>query len=66
MDAMPFIVEDNSFMDEPLIDENSVDDNYTYTLLDHIYTKDQPYSYKIIEEFRAVLDEYTNQDGNTR
>lgn len=66
MDAMPFIIEDSSFMDEPLVDPNSVTDSNSYFLLDHIYTKSQPGTYKIVEEFRAVLDEFTNQDGNTR
>lgn len=60
------MVEDNSFKDEPLIPPNTVDDNYTYFLLDHIYTRDQLGTYKIVEEFRSVLDEYTHRDGNTR
>lgn len=63
---MPYIIEDSSFTDEPLVSSDTVDDNYTYELLDHIYTKNQPGTYKIVEEFRAVLDEYTNQGGNTR
>lgn len=66
VDALPFIVEDDSFRDEPLISPNTVDDNHTYFLLDHIYSRDQLGTYKIVEEFRAVLDEYTNRDGNTR
>lgn len=66
VDALPFLVEDSSFRDEPLLDPNAVDDNYTYFLLDHIYSRDQPQTYTIVEEFRSVLDEYTKIDGNTR
>lgn len=66
IDALPFIIEDSSYKDEPLIQPNTVDDNHTYFLLDHIYSRDQPGTYKIVEEFRAVLDEYTLRDGNTR
>ncbi|XP_026808060.1 maltase 2-like isoform X1 [Rhopalosiphum maidis] len=66
VDAVRYIIEDNAFEDEPLIDPNIKDDNYTYALLNHTSTRDQPGSYKMIEEFRAVLDEYFNRDGNTR
>lgn len=66
MDALPFIVEDESFKDEPLLDPNTKDDNYTYFSLDHIHSRDQIGLYKVVEDFRAVLDEYTKQDGNTR
>lgn len=66
IDALPFIIEDNLFRDDPLLDSVAVDDNYTYYNLDHIYSKNQPSTYKIVEVFRAVLDEYTNRDGNTR
>lgn len=54
------------FKDEPLISPETIDDGQNYFLLDHIYSRDQPDTYKIVEEFRAVLDEYTNRDGNTR
>lgn len=66
VDALPFIVEHSSFKDEPLISSDTVDDNYSYFLLDHKYTTDQLDTYKIVEEFRAVFDEYTKRDGNTR
>lgn len=66
VDALPFMAEDSSFKDEPLVSPDTVDDNYTYTLLDHIYSRDQSATYKIVEEFRTVLDEYTKRDGNTR
>jgi len=59
-------MEDIKFEDESVIHPNIVDDNYTYVLLDHKLSRDQPGTYKIVEEFRAVLDEYTNRDGNTR
>jgi len=64
IDALPFIAENSTLADEPLI--GTYDDGYSYTLLDHIYTRDQPETYEIVEEFRAVLDEYTAQDGRTR
>ncbi|XP_060864581.1 maltase 2-like [Metopolophium dirhodum] len=66
IDALPYIIEDIKFEDESVIHPNIVDDNYTYVLLDHKLSRDQPGTYKIVEEFRAVLDEYTNRDGNTR
>uniref|UniRef100_A0A2S2QF41 alpha-glucosidase n=1 Tax=Sipha flava TaxID=143950 RepID=A0A2S2QF41_9HEMI len=66
IDAMPYLVEDNLFRDEPLLDSVTVDDNHTYFNLNHIYSRDQPATYKVVEEFRAVLDEYTDRDGNTR
>jgi len=49
-----------------MIDPNVKDDNYTYFLLDHTLSRDQLGTYKVVEEFRAVLDEYSNRDGNTR
>jgi len=57
-------MEDGGFRDEPLM--GTVDDGHSYFLLDHVYSRDQPDTYKIVEEFRAVLDEYTDRDGNTR
>ncbi|XP_050545176.1 maltase 2-like [Daktulosphaira vitifoliae] len=66
VDAVPFIIEDEFFRDEPLLDPNSPDDNLSYNLLNHIYTRDQLMTYEIIEEFREVLDEFTAKDGNTR
>lgn len=66
IDAFPFIIENNMFTDEPLVNPETLDDGQTYVLFDHIYTRDHPDTYNIAEEFRAVLDEYTNQDGSTR
>lgn len=66
VDALPFIIEDSLFRDDPLVNSSIVDDGYSYFSLDHIHSKDQPGTYKIVEEFRAVLDEYTSRDGMTR
>lgn len=66
VDALPFIMEDMSFNDEPLIKSNVFDDHFSYILLNHIYSRDQPGTYKIVEEFRSVFDEYKKKDGHTR
>lgn len=55
VDAIPFLFEDDRFLDEPLTGNPNPDD-YGYT--DKIYTKDQPRTYEMIREWREVLDEY--------
>jgi alpha-glucosidase len=55
MDAVPHLMEDQSFADEP----PSNDTNYSgdqWGTLNHIYTKDLPELYDIIFELRATLD----------
>lgn len=62
---MPFLIEDSLFRDEPFINSSVVDDNDYYSL-NHIYTRDCPDTYKVIELFRVVLDAYKKSDGKTR
>lgn len=65
VDAMPYLIEDSSFRDEPLVVSKDNDDG-SYNCLDHTRTKNQLETYEIIEHLRAVLDKYTKSDGNTR
>ena len=57
VDAVPHLVEDSKFRDEPTKDEyDPLRPQYDH--LDHIYTKNLDANHKIVQEWRAVLDKY--------
>ena len=59
VDAVPHLVEDSNFQDEPTKAEyDPLRPHYDH--LDHIYTKNLNANHKIVQEWRAVLDKYTN------
>lgn len=59
MDAVPHLFEINYPFDEPI---NSVEGTTKdYNSLNHIYTKDQPETYNLVQSWRKTLDEYADQ-----
>lgn len=68
VDAVPYLFEsaeyDGRYRDEPL--SRTTDDPENPAYLIHTQTMDQPETYGVIYEWRAVLDEYTARDNQTR
>lgn len=68
VDAVPYLFEsaevDGRYVDEPR--SNTTDDPENPAYLTHDQTMDQPETYDMIYEWRAVLDEYTAKDNQTR
>lgn len=61
IDAVPFLFEisadsDGNYKDEPV--SGATDDPTEYTYLKHIYTNDQPETFEMAYQWRAVVDEY--------
>ena len=57
VDAVPHLVEDSKFRDEPT--KAKYDPlRPCYDHLDHIYTKNLDANHKIVQEWRAILDKY--------
>ncbi|KAL9974106.1 hypothetical protein ACROYT_G011107 [Oculina patagonica] len=57
VDAVPHLVEDSKFRDEPTKSEyDPLHPQYSH--LEHIYTKDVDDNHKIVQEWRALLDKY--------
>lgn len=65
VDAVPFLMEDSEFKDEPLVDGYKVYDVNNYDCIDHIYTKDLDATFNLIYQFRDVLDEYNAQHNTS-
>ncbi|XP_026677799.1 maltase 2 [Diaphorina citri] len=64
-DSVPFLVEDDALLDEPLSgnpDFEPTDHDY----LSHNYTMDQPGTYEVIYRIRKLFDSYKYVDGQTR
>ena len=57
VDAVPHLVEDSQFLDEPTKAEYDPE-RPRYDHLEHIYTKNLKANHKIVQEWRAVLDKY--------
>ena len=64
MDAVPFMFEDERFLDEPVSNKTSDPDAYDY--LDHIYTWNLPEHYEMIQQFNDILSEYEAIDDFDR
>lgn len=58
VDAVPYIMEDPLFRDEPLADGYSEYDVNDWNCLNHTYTKDMDGTYEIVYQFREVVDQY--------
>ena len=57
VDAVPHLVEDSKFLDEPTKPEyDPLRPNYDH--LEHIYTKNVDYNHKIVQEWRTLFDKY--------
>lgn len=57
MDAVPYLVEHESFEDEPRSNNpNAKPGDYEYLI--HTLTSDQPETYDVIYDWRKFIDEY--------
>lgn len=62
VDIVSALFEEASFPDEPLSgNPGATEDDHGY--LNHIYTNDQPETYDMVYQWRALLDEYTAAHG---
>lgn len=59
VDAVPYLVEDPRFRNEPLAEGYTEYDVNNWNCLDHIYTKDMDGTYEVVYQFRDVVDDYT-------
>ena len=60
-DAVAKISEINDYTtDEPLSNNPDVTDPNDYRYLNHIYTANQPQTFKILRKFRKLLDDYAS------
>nr|XP_046471321.1 alpha-glucosidase-like isoform X1 [Neodiprion pinetum]XP_046471323.1 alpha-glucosidase-like isoform X1 [Neodiprion pinetum] len=65
VDAIPHLFEDSTFPDEPLTGDT--DDPTDYGYVEHDYTKHLQETYDMVQQWREVLDNYTeNSDGVPR
>lgn len=56
IDAVPYLVEDKDFPDEPETGRPGVDPK-SPDYLDHIYTQNHPETFEIIYDWRDVVEE---------
>lgn len=66
IDAVPYLFEvekdaDGNYPDEP--ETGACNDPLNQCYLDHIYTQNQPETFNMVTQWRAVLDEYKQQHG---
>ncbi|XP_015183315.1 PREDICTED: uncharacterized protein LOC107070028 [Polistes dominula] len=62
VDAVPHLFEVDDLRDEPRsFDPTTTERDYAY--LDHIYTKDDPRTYELVQSWRKVLDDYANANN---
>ncbi|KAB0799128.1 hypothetical protein PPYR_07008 [Photinus pyralis] len=62
IDAIPYLFEDDRFLDEPLSNAPGVpSDNHKY--LNHPYTSDQPETFDMVQQWRQLVDTYTQEHG---
>nr|XP_017105442.2 maltase 1 [Drosophila bipectinata] len=64
IDAVIYIYEDALLRDEPL--SGSTDDPNVENYLNHIYTRNQPEDYLLLQHWRQLLDNYTASQGGPR
>lgn len=68
IDAVPYLFESGEFegryRDEP--ESKATNDKENPAFLTHTQTMDQPETYDMIYQWRAVLDEYTRKDNESR
>ncbi|KAG8212751.1 hypothetical protein J437_LFUL019700, partial [Ladona fulva] len=63
-DAVNHMFEAEGFPDEPRDENSGVTDPNNYGYLQHIYTKDDPRCYGVIEQVRARLDAFSRRTDN--
>ena len=67
VDAVPFIYEDQRFLDEPVNpdrDPAAKPDEYRY--YSHVYSYNQPRTLEFLADMRRLLDIYSTSDGQIR
>lgn len=62
MDAVPYLFEDEQFLDEPFSNTPNVDPN-SHEYLSHIYTRDLPQTFDMIYQWRKFIDDYVSLNG---
>ena len=66
MDAVPYLFEDQAFLDEPESGKPDIPDEDDYGFLDHIYPFNLPQVYDMIHQFNDVISEFESVDGFDR
>lgn len=66
VDSIMYLFEDSQFQSEPVISSKLIDGYPSYKSLNHTFTIDQPETYDMLAQFRALMDEYKQKDGKTR
>lgn len=64
VDAVPHLYEDEKLTDEPRSFLPGVSDK-EYKYLEHIHTKDHPETYKLVQSWRDVLDNFANTHNSS-
>ncbi|KAF7393739.1 hypothetical protein HZH68_010558 [Vespula germanica] len=62
IDAVPHLFEIEDLRDEPRSSDPSATDR-DYTYLNHIYTKDDPRTYELVQSWRNLLDDYSDANN---
>ncbi|CAH0564512.1 unnamed protein product [Brassicogethes aeneus] len=62
VDAVPYLLEEKNFTDEPRSYNPSMGPN-DWDYLEHIYTKDLDETFDVIYQWREVIDKYNNKHG---
>lgn len=65
VDSVNFIYEDERFLDEPLSHKPGKTPEME-GFLKHIYTRDQPESVAVVQDWRKIFDSYSARGGTTR
>lgn len=61
VDAVIYVYEDEQLRDEPV--SGLTNDSNSTDYLDHIYTRNQPEGFLLIQHWRRLLDNYTAENG---
>ncbi|XP_076749048.1 alpha glucosidase 2 [Xylocopa sonorina] len=64
VDAVPHLFESETLKDEPVIKVDGVNRD-DYVTRNHIYTKDQPETYNLVQDFRKLLDDYADNTNTS-
>ncbi|XP_029050902.2 maltase 1-like isoform X1 [Osmia bicornis bicornis] len=59
IDAVPHLIENNITQDEPLF--NNTYNTTLHASYNHIFTKDQPETYKLVQSWRDYVDQYARE-----
>ncbi|XP_026672577.1 alpha-glucosidase-like isoform X1 [Ceratina calcarata] len=59
VDSATYLCEDQRFLDEPV--SGLTNDSSSYDYLAHIYTKDQPQTFEVIQGWRDVMNEFDKE-----